>query len=188
PGGFLRGQHQVDQLSPVRRDGLSVGHARCPHFRTIRAGIRGRPPAIPMESISILVDVRRGEGPIGLERPLWAGFYAPDETRKPVRASRIVDSDSGILRPYSGYTPSTSAPVLSKERQVQTLLSEPMVRELNARFETSDPTDILRWALLDSGLPRVGIASAFQAEGTAVIHMAVGIRPEVPILFLETGF
>jgi phosphoadenosine phosphosulfate reductase len=63
-----------------------------------------------------------------------------------------------------------------------------MVRELNARFETSEPTDILRWALLDSGLPRVGIASSFQAEGTAVIHMAVGIRPGVPILFLETGF
>jgi phosphoadenosine phosphosulfate reductase len=71
---------------------------------------------------------------------------------------------------------------------LQTLLSEPMVRELNARFETSEPSDILRWALLDSGLPRVGIASSFQAEGTAVIHMAVGIRPGVPILFLETGF
>jgi phosphoadenosine phosphosulfate reductase len=71
---------------------------------------------------------------------------------------------------------------------MQTLLSEPMVRELNARFETSHPTDILRWALLDSGLPRVAVASAFQAEGTAIIHMAARIRPDVPVLFLETGF
>src|SRR6266704_4407219 len=71
---------------------------------------------------------------------------------------------------------------------MQTLLSEPMVRELNARFETSHPTDILRWALLDSRLPRVAIASAFQAEGTAIIHMAAGIRPDIPVLFLETGF
>jgi phosphoadenosine phosphosulfate reductase len=71
---------------------------------------------------------------------------------------------------------------------MQTLLSEPMLRELNARFETSDPTEILRWALLDSGLERVAIASAFQAEGTAVMHMAARIRPDVPILFLETGF
>lgn len=71
---------------------------------------------------------------------------------------------------------------------MQTLLSEPMLRELNARFETSDPTEILGWALLDSGLERVAIASAFQAEGTAVMHMAAGIRPDVPILFLETGF
>jgi phosphoadenosine phosphosulfate reductase len=34
----------------------------------------------------------------------------------------------------------------------------------------------------------VAVASAFQAEGTAIIHMAAGIRPDVPVLFLETGF
>ena len=40
----------------------------------------------------------------------------------------------------------------------------------------------------ESGLDRVAIASAFQAEGTCVIHMATRIRPDVEILFLETGF
>ncbi len=68
------------------------------------------------------------------------------------------------------------------------LLPEDAVLDLNARFEDQHPEDILRWALLESGLERIAIASAFQAEGTAVMHMAVAIRPDVPVLFLETGF
>lgn len=68
------------------------------------------------------------------------------------------------------------------------LLPEAVVADLNARFEEAHPREILRWALRESGLDRVAIASAFQADGTAVIHMAVHIRPDVPVLFLETGF
>ena len=71
---------------------------------------------------------------------------------------------------------------------MRTLLSTSELEALNARFETAHPREVLRWALVDSGLERVAIASAFQAEGTVAIHMAVGIRPDVPILFLETGF
>jgi phosphoadenosine phosphosulfate reductase len=62
------------------------------------------------------------------------------------------------------------------------------VEALNERFESAEPSEVLRWALEDSGLERVAIASAFQAEGTVVIHLATRIRPDVPILFLETGF
>lgn len=71
---------------------------------------------------------------------------------------------------------------------MQTLVDDLAVKELSERFERAQPADILRWALVDSGLERVAIASAFQAEGTCVMHMAVQIRPDVPILFLETGF
>src|SRR3954452_11802483 len=70
----------------------------------------------------------------------------------------------------------------------QTLLSEGELAALNARFEDAHPRDIVRWALLESGLERIALASAFQAEGTAVMHMATEIRPDVPVLFLETGF
>ena len=70
----------------------------------------------------------------------------------------------------------------------QTLLSEREVRALNERFETAHPREIVRWALRESGLPRVSLASAFQAEGTCVMHMATELDPDVPILFLETGF
>lgn len=71
---------------------------------------------------------------------------------------------------------------------MQPLLAEEEVQELNARFEGESPEEIMRWALDESGLERVAIASAFQVEGTCIIHMGVQVRPDVPILFLETGF
>ena len=69
-----------------------------------------------------------------------------------------------------------------------TLLSQREIDALNDRFETAHPREVVRWALEDSGLERIAIASAFQAEGTCVMHMAIQIRPDIPILFLETGF
>ena len=71
---------------------------------------------------------------------------------------------------------------------MQTLLAEDLVRELNARFEREAPEAIVRWVLEESGQERVAIASAFQAEGTCIIDMATDIRPDIAILFLETGF
>lgn len=69
-----------------------------------------------------------------------------------------------------------------------TLLSDEDLVALNERFETAHPREIVRWALDASGLERIALASAFQAEGTCVMHMATRIRADVPILFLETGF
>jgi phosphoadenosine phosphosulfate reductase len=71
---------------------------------------------------------------------------------------------------------------------MQTLLSSSELATLNERFEAANPAGIVRWALEESGLDQVAIASAFQAEGTVVIHLATRIRPDVPILFLETGY
>jgi phosphoadenosine phosphosulfate reductase len=69
-----------------------------------------------------------------------------------------------------------------------TLLAQDHIVALNERFESCQPEDIVRWALVESGMDRVAIASAFQLEGTCLIYMAVQFRPDVPILFLETGF
>lgn len=71
---------------------------------------------------------------------------------------------------------------------MQPLLSDQQVRELNARFESAHPREIVAWALAESGFERVALASAFQAEGTAVMHMASQVRPGVRVLFLDTGF
>ena len=60
--------------------------------------------------------------------------------------------------------------------------------DLNERFETTEATEILRWLFQDSGLERIAVASSFQAEGTCVMDMSTDLRPDVPILFLETGF
>jgi phosphoadenosine phosphosulfate reductase len=69
-----------------------------------------------------------------------------------------------------------------------TLLSDEDLAALNERFESAYPREIVAWALDGSGLEPIALASAFQAEGTCVMHMATRIRPDVPILFLETGF
>ena len=71
---------------------------------------------------------------------------------------------------------------------MQSPLSPGAVDDVNARLEGAHPLEILRWAFDESGLERIAIASAFQAEGTVVIHLATILRPDVPILFLETGF
>ena len=69
-----------------------------------------------------------------------------------------------------------------------TLLPDDELVDLNIAFEDAHPREILAWALESSGLRKIAIASAFQAEGTAIMHMASEIRPDVPVLFLETGF
>jgi phosphoadenosine phosphosulfate reductase len=71
---------------------------------------------------------------------------------------------------------------------MQALLPAHTIKQLNASFEEAAPADIVRWALTESGLDRIAIASAFQVEGTCLIHLAVQVQPDVPILFLETGF
>lgn len=71
---------------------------------------------------------------------------------------------------------------------MQTLLADDLIADVNVRFETATPQDIVRWALIESGLERIAVASAFQAEGTALLHMAASVRQDVPVLFLDTGF
>src|SRR5436190_19152898 len=71
---------------------------------------------------------------------------------------------------------------------MQELLPVELVAETNERLENAEPQEIVAWALESSGLERVAVASSFQAEGTCVIHMATRIRPDVEVLFLETGF
>jgi phosphoadenosine phosphosulfate reductase len=71
---------------------------------------------------------------------------------------------------------------------MQLILSLELVREMNAQFEDQTPQQIMHWALLESGLERIAVASSFQAETTVLMDMAVRVNPDVPILFLETGF
>jgi phosphoadenosine phosphosulfate reductase len=71
---------------------------------------------------------------------------------------------------------------------LQTLLSDEDLVALNIAFEDAHPREILSWALETSGLQRIAVASAFQSEGTVVMHLATRLRPSIPILFLETGY
>ena len=69
-----------------------------------------------------------------------------------------------------------------------TPLTDEHVAGLNARFETEGPEAALEWALRDAGIERIAMASAFQADGVCVMHMASRIRPGLPVLFLDTRF
>ena len=71
---------------------------------------------------------------------------------------------------------------------MQTLPGTDLVTSANERFASADPRDILRWAIEEAGFDRIAVASAFQAEGTVVMHMATEIRRDIPVLFLQTGF
>ncbi len=71
---------------------------------------------------------------------------------------------------------------------MQTLLADDQIVALNLAFEDAHPREILRWALGSSGLERIAMASAFQADGTVAMHLATQLRPDLPILFLETGY
>jgi phosphoadenosine phosphosulfate reductase len=71
---------------------------------------------------------------------------------------------------------------------LHTLLPDDELVALNLAFEDAHPREILTWALETAAFPRIAIASAFQTEGTITIHLATSIMPDVPILFLETGY
>src|SRR5438874_12044141 len=71
---------------------------------------------------------------------------------------------------------------------MQTLPGQDLVRTADARFGSAHPRDVLRWAIEEAGFDRIAIASAFQAEGTVVMHMATEIRRDIPVMFLQTGF
>src|SRR5438105_11482754 len=61
--------------------------------------------------------------------------------------------------------------------------------ELAARskaLEGAAPAEILRFAF--SAWQKSAISTAFAPEGCALIHMAVAIRPEVPVFTVDTGF
>jgi phosphoadenosine phosphosulfate reductase len=84
--------------------------------------------------------------------------------------------------------PGLYSPGSRAEASLQTLIPADELIALNIAFESADPREVLEWALVTSGIERIAVASAFQTEGTVVMHMATQIRPGIPVLFLETGY
>jgi phosphoadenosine phosphosulfate reductase len=58
---------------------------------------------------------------------------------------------------------------------------------LNKRFQQAEPVEILEWAI-ETYWPFICMSSSFQSQSMPLIHMVTRIRPDFPILFLETGF
>jgi phosphoadenosine phosphosulfate reductase len=67
------------------------------------------------------------------------------------------------------------------------MLTKKEIDELNARFEKSAPEEILRWAI-NHYRGKVALSSSFGGQSAALIHMATQVDPQIPILFLDTGY
>jgi phosphoadenosine phosphosulfate reductase len=57
----------------------------------------------------------------------------------------------------------------------------------SAELEGRDPSEIIAWAIRQFG-DRVVIGSSFGKDGLVVLDMARKLRPDIPVLFLETGY
>jgi phosphoadenosine phosphosulfate reductase len=66
------------------------------------------------------------------------------------------------------------------------LIDELEAGELSVEFEGEDPEAVLEWAI-DRFAPRIGVSTAFQIDGVALIDMAYRIDPEIQIFSVDTG-
>ena len=55
-----------------------------------------------------------------------------------------------------------------------------------ADLESHHPRDILVW--IAETIDRLAVATSFQSSGLVILHILRDLRPEVPVLFLDTGF
>ena len=60
------------------------------------------------------------------------------------------------------------------------------IAELNARLRDASPQEILAAAVERLG-ERLALVSSFGAESAVLLHMVSQIKPDIPVLFLDTG-
>lgn len=58
---------------------------------------------------------------------------------------------------------------------------------LNARFDGADPAAIIAWAA-DHFMPALAATSSFQTQSVALLHLIGQVRPDLPVIFLDTGY
>lgn len=61
------------------------------------------------------------------------------------------------------------------------------LEELNGRFAKSHARDIIAWACGRFG-DKVAVSSSFGAESACLLSLAVQVKPDIPVLFIDTGF
>jgi phosphoadenosine phosphosulfate reductase len=53
-------------------------------------------------------------------------------------------------------------------------------------LDHADPRSIVEWAC--GTIERLAVATSFQSSGMVILHLITQLRPETPVLFLDTGF
>jgi phosphoadenosine phosphosulfate reductase len=67
------------------------------------------------------------------------------------------------------------------------MLSAHKIEKYSKEFETKTPQEIIEWAA-DRFAPFIAMSSSFQTQSMPLLHMATRIMPDLPILFLDTGY
>lgn len=60
------------------------------------------------------------------------------------------------------------------------------VDDLNARYKHHSAHDVLERALTDGQVGRIAMVSSFGAESVVLLHMLSVIKPDIPVLFIDT--
>jgi phosphoadenosine phosphosulfate reductase len=61
------------------------------------------------------------------------------------------------------------------------------IAALNERFECASTAEILRWAW-ETFAPDVATSSSFQTQSVPLLHIISQVCPEMPVIFIDTGF
>ena len=60
--------------------------------------------------------------------------------------------------------------------------------DVNARFESADPSAVVEWAAAEFGPDRVVMSSSFGADSAVLLHMATRVIPRIKVVFVDTGY
>lgn len=60
------------------------------------------------------------------------------------------------------------------------------VERLNARYKHHSATSVLELALRDAELGRISLVSSFGAESVVLLHMISVMKPDTPVIFIDT--
>src|SRR5271170_1674365 len=61
------------------------------------------------------------------------------------------------------------------------------IEKLNLEFEEKPAEEIIRWAAEEFG-PGLCMSTSFGAESAVLLHLVTQIKPDIPVLFTNTGF
>ncbi len=67
------------------------------------------------------------------------------------------------------------------------MLDIAVLNELNERFEHASAEEILQWAW-ETFAPDVATSSSFQTQSVPLLHIISRVCPQMPIIFIDTGF
>ena len=55
-----------------------------------------------------------------------------------------------------------------------------------SRLENAEPIEVIKWSV--GSIKRLAVATSFQSSGLVILHQIKAFEPDIPVLFLDTGF